>query len=139
MNILIVNYLAVLVASVVGMGIGAFWYSPAAFGKQWAAMMGWSEAKMRERMKKATGTSYFVAFLGNVVMAFVLAQLIANIGVVTMGAAVVLGIWVWLGFIATTFLNSVLWEGKSWQFYSINTSYQLVSIVIMSLILTLWA
>lgn len=138
MNILDVNYIAVVVAGAVGMGIGAFWYSPAAFGKQWAAQMGWSEAKMKEHMKKTTGQSYAIAFVGNLVMSFVLAQLVANIGVVSLSQAVVLAFWVWLGFIATTFLSSVLWEGKSWQLYAINSSYQLVSLAVMSLILTMW-
>lgn len=139
MSILIVNYLAVLVASVVAMGIGMFWYSPSGFGKQWAAQMGWSVAKMKEQMKKATGTTYLTAFAGNVVMAFVLAQLVANIGIVTVGDAVMLGIWAWVGFIATSFLSSVLWEGRTWQLYGINTAYQLVSLVVMSIILTMWA
>lgn len=138
MNILDVNYLAVVVAGVVGMGIGAFWYSPAAFGKQWAAQMGWSEATMKEHLKKATGQSYAITFVGNLVLSFVLAQLVANIGVVSLSGAVMLGFWTWLGFNATASLGSVLWEGKSWQFYAINASYHLVSIVVMSLILTMW-
>lgn len=138
MNILDVNYLAVLVAAVVGMGIGAFWYSPAAFGKQWAAQMGWSESKLKEHAKKMSGSSYAIAFVTQLVMSFVLAQLIANIGVVSLTEAIMLSFWVWLGFIATTFMGSVLWEARSWQFYAINTAYQLVVIVVMSVILTLW-
>lgn len=138
MIILSVNYLAVLVASVVVMGIGAFWYSPAAFGKQWAAMMGWNEAAMKDKMRSAKGSSYAIAFVGNLVMAFVIAQLIANIGTTTVADALMLAFWVWLGFIATAALNTVLWEGKPWHFYGINTAYHLVSMVVMSLILTMW-
>lgn len=35
-----INYLAVVVAAVVSMGLGAFWYSPLGFGKMWMNLSG---------------------------------------------------------------------------------------------------
>ncbi len=46
-----VNYLAVLVSSVVGMGIGALWYSPLLFGKLWMRWNG-MDARQLEEAKK---------------------------------------------------------------------------------------
>lgn len=43
-----INYLAVIVAAVVGFGIGALWYAPAVLGKRWMQLTG----RMPE---KATG------------------------------------------------------------------------------------
>jgi hypothetical protein len=41
----------------------------------------------------------------------------------------------WLGFIATTSLGMVLWEGKSWKLYAINIGYYFVTFIIGGLFL----
>jgi hypothetical protein len=48
------------------------------------------------------------------------------------------GFWVWLGFFAPLQSDEVLWGGKPWKLFFINTSYRLVSLLAMGLILALW-
>ncbi|MBI3026774.1 DUF1761 domain-containing protein, partial [Candidatus Woesearchaeota archaeon] len=51
---------------------------------------------------------------------------------------VVLGFWVWIGFLATTQIGMVLWEGKPIKLYIINTLHYLVVLAVMSAILAVW-
>lgn len=52
------------------------------------------------------------------------------------------GLWfgflIWFGFIATTKLSSVLWEGRSWKLYFLNNAHSLVQLLIFSTILVSW-
>ena len=84
------------------------------------------------------GKIYIAAFLGALVMAYVLAHFVAFWGIEGVGGAWQIAFWTWLGFIATTMLGSVLWEGKSFKLYALNVFYYLVSLFVMALILTFW-
>ena len=133
-----INYFAVLLSALVSMGLGALWYSPLLFGKQWIALMGFTPEKMEAAKAKGMGKSYSIAFVGSLVMACVLANFVSSMQITAVGAALQLGFLAWLGFVATVSLGQVLWEGKSWKLYWILNTYQLVSLLISSVILTLW-
>ncbi len=130
-----INWLAVLLAAIANMVIGALWYSPALFGKQWTKLMKMSDEDVRQVKKKGMQKEYLVMFIAALVMAYVFAHFIVLLGVVS---AIELAFWIWLGFIATTSLGSILFEGKSSTLYLINTSYYLVSLIVMGFILTAW-
>ncbi|MEK6955996.1 MAG: DUF1761 domain-containing protein, partial [Nanoarchaeota archaeon] len=49
-----------------------------------------------------------------------------------------LALWIWIGFVATVTLSSVLWENKSYKLYLLNNGYNVVNMVVMAVILTLW-
>lgn len=132
-----VNYLAVLVAAIASMVLGALWYSPMLFGSKWVKLMGWTQQEMEKR-KKGMGKSYGIAFVGSLVMAYVLAIFIAWAGAASVAAGVQVGFWVWLGFLATTGLGTILWEGRPKELYAINTGYELVQLLVMGAILAVW-
>jgi len=48
------------------------------------------------------------------------------------------GLHVWLGFVATVQLTGALFSKQSMKLFGINTGYQLVSYLVMSAILTAW-
>ena len=137
MPIAIINYIAVFVAAIISMIVGAFWYSPLLFGKKWAEWMNFAPKDMLD-MKKRANASYAINFLTLLLMAFVLAHFVDYAQATTFIEGVQVGFWVWLGFIATISLGSVLWESKPIQAYLLNAGYQLVSLVLMGVILTLW-
>ena len=137
MNSIEINYWAVLVAAVSNMIIGSIWYGPL-FGKLWMKHMGHSAEKMNELKKRSMGKLYFVAFIGSFVMAYVLAHFAAVWGVGDVMGAVQLAFWIWLGFVATVVLSSVLWEGKSVTLYILNIAYYLVVLKVMAIILVVW-
>ena len=131
------NYIAVIVAAIASMALGALWYSPVLFGKQWMAMIGLSEQDMEEGKKKM-GKSYAIMFIGSLVASGVLAMLADRLGKSTFNDALMFGFFVWLGFYATSTLGSVLWEGRPWKLWCINNGFNLVMLLVVSAIVVLW-
>lgn len=133
------NYLAIVIAAVLNMAIGAFWYSPAGFGKEWSRLMGWTDPEKIKAMKKGAGKSYAWMFVASLVMMCVLANIVNWAGAVTLLEGAVIGFWIWLGFVTTTQIGSILWDQKPPKLYAINTLYSLVTLVISGAILAMWA
>ena len=133
-----INLLAVLVSAIVMQLIGMFWYSKSAFGKSWMQLMGLNEKKINKAKKKGMGKLYIISFISSLVLAYILALFIKTSGVRTGGGGATVGFLVWLGFIATVSLGSILWEGKPTKLYFINISYHLVSLLIIGTLLAVW-
>jgi len=133
-----VNYLAVLVSAVIGFIIGGFWYSQSGFGKQWMRLMKISKKDVEKVKKKGMAKSMIIAFLSTIVMAYVLAIFIKYVGTSTIIGGVLVGFWIWLGFLATAGLSSILWEGRPFKLYLINVTHYLVVLVVMGAILAVW-
>ena len=136
-----INYWAVLLSALAAMGLGYLWYGPL-FGKQWIAMMGWSKADMDKKMKAGVGPQYLLQAVGALVMAYVLAHSIIFAGAFLQQSGVAAGLqaafWSWLGFVAPVSLGSVLWDGKPWTLWMINSGYFLVTLLVMGVILGYW-
>ncbi len=125
------NWTGIILAAIAQLVVGFIWYGPL-FGKTWMSMMGINpQGISREGM----GRMYAIQFVGSLVTAAVLAKLVGMMGAKTLAAGVQAGFWVWLGFIATVTLASVLYEKRSWNLYLLNNGYQLVSLAIMGAIL----
>lgn len=131
------NYLAILVAAITTMIIGFLWYGPL-FGKPWMKLAGLTAEKLGEMKKKGMTKTYMVSMLASLIMAYVLSFFVSRVGADTAIAGAVIGLWVWVGFVATTMINDVLFLNRSVNLYSINTGYQLVSLLIMGAILGVW-
>lgn len=126
-----VNFLAVLVAAIVSMVIGAVWYSPLVFGKIWMKLSG-------VMPKGGAVKSYLIGGISTLVTSYVLAHFIHFAEATTVVQGITAGFWLWLGFIATTTLSSVIWEGKPVKLYILNNAYSLVSLIVMGAILSVW-
>lgn len=132
-----VNYIAVVVTAIVSMVIGSLWYSPLLFGKLWMRLQGFSKKDIDKAKQKSMEKLYFWAFIGALVTAGVFDYILNMLGSsVEMG--ITLSLLIWLGFVATTMLGTVLWEGKSFSLYALNVSYHLVNLVVMGVILGMW-
>jgi len=132
-----INYSAVLIAGIAPMIVGFLWYGPL-FGKLWMSLIGFSEERLNELKKRGMGRYYGIAFVAALLTAFVLAWL-GKIGDAnTLLHWFQIAFWVWLGFVVTTMVDSVLWEGKSWKLYLLNISQKFVSIFVMAIIFALW-
>jgi len=136
-----INYLAVLVAAIVSYAVGAWWHSPAGFGKHWQRMMSFTKESMHTMpltAKQAIILGFFITLLVSYVLAHFVALLIPAAAPAWLMLSLQLGFWVWLGFLAPTVANGWLWEGKSVKLFLFNAGYQLLSIEIMAVILGLW-
>ena len=131
-----INFLAVAVAAIAPMVIGALWYGPL-FGKAWMSAHGYTPERLEE-MGQGMGKAYGLSFVCYLVMATVLAYLLAWIGAVN----VVTGIWLaflcWLGFAATVSLTSYLFSDRKPATYFLDVAYQLVLMLVMGAILGAW-
>lgn len=134
----IINYWAVLAAAVASFIIGGLWYSPVLFGNAWMESGGITKKTMETAHKKGLGKSYFIAFFGGLLTAYILAHFAKYLTAQTFSEGMIAGFWIWLGFVVPILLGSVLWEGKSFRFYMINALYYLVSLEVMGGILAVW-
>lgn len=128
------NWFGIILAAIAQMVVGFIWYGPL-FGKTWMSMMGINTQRMS---REGMGRTYAIQAVGSLVTAYVLAKLVGMMGAKTLAAGVQAGFWVWLGFVATVTLGSVLYERRSWNLYVLNNGYQLVSLAIMGAILVRW-
>lgn len=132
-----VNLVTVVVAAVANLALGFFWYSPTLFGKQWIKLMGLTEQKL-ETAKKEMGKTYATSFISALVTGYVLGMVVKLAYSVTAVGGMKVGFGAWLGFVAPVQMTEVLFSGKKWNLYYINTGYQLVSLMIMGAILAVW-
>lgn len=131
-----VNLVAVLVATVAAFVVGALWYGPL-FGKKWKELMGLTDESVKS-MKMTMMQAMVGGFVTTLVLVYVLAHFLNLIPEGTVGAALTLAFWVWLGFVATIMMNSVWYENRPWKLYLINASHYLVAICVAALVLAWW-
>ncbi len=124
-----INHWAVLVSAVVAMAIGAFWFSPIAFGKVWMRLSGITEPK-----NPAWG--FFFGFISMVVMSYALAVSVHLFVAETPLSGALVGAGMWLGFIAPVTLGMVIWENKPFGLYLISSGYYLIAFIVMGTILS---
>ncbi len=133
-----INYIAVVVAAVLSMILGALWYSPILFGKEWMSLIGLTEADLKKAREKGMAKSYLMGFIAALVMSYVLANFIDYTQATTIVEGAKSGVWIWLGFVATVVLGTVIWEGKPMRLYVINTGFYLFALMIMGAVLAVW-
>jgi len=131
-----ISLLVVLIAAILGFGLGAFWYSPKLFGSQWAAALGMSEEELQAEFSPAR--TYGTRFVTILIAAYILARILVHTEATTLVAGIETGFLVWLGFVATFALDRVLFEKRPFKLYLINSGYYLVSLMLMGALLGLW-
>jgi len=129
-----VNYLAVVVAAIVALVIGFVWYSPRVFGNRWMAYLGTTQAQLGN----PGPTGMAVGVIASLINAWVIALLALNLGGKTLTDGVLLGILVWLGFMATITAAQISFEKKPWGLWILNNAHNVIVQVIMSAIVTVW-
>ena len=129
-----ISWLAVIIAAVVKLAIGAGWYSPALFGKQWQQLAGITAAQVQAGLMPAL----IAEAIGDLIMAYILARFAAHYGAVNLIDGVIVGFMAWLGFVATILANQIFYERKPQQLVAINGGYLLVSLVVMGAIVGMW-
>lgn len=128
------NGWALAVAAVVKSVIGMIWYSPVLFGPAWFKHVQCTEEQLRQGMLKAL----VIDLVGNFVMAFVLLHAIHYAGAANVGQGVAVAFFNWLGFVVVATLFSVTFEKRPFALFRINAVFQLVGMLAMGAILTVW-
>ncbi|MEJ0056734.1 MAG: DUF1761 domain-containing protein [Bacteroidota bacterium] len=134
-----INMVAVFVAVVANFVLGFIWYTPL-FGKVWAKENGFDTSR------KPTGGEMAKGMIANVIGNFFLAYVFANNIMAwsfvpganempMLGSLISAIVFTWLGFYLPVDLNTVVWEGKSWKLFFINTGYHFTMLVVAAVIL----
>jgi len=126
-----VNLLAVVVAAVINMVVGAIWYAPQVMGKTWSKLVG---CKM-EDMQKNAQKGYPIAAVGALIESWVLAHLIYG---TTFATGLKWAFWIWLAFVAVTMSIGTVFAGKPWKLWQIDTGYFLIVLLIQGGLLATW-
>lgn len=135
-----INYIAVIVASILAMVVGAIWYGPL-FGQKWMEVIGATDLdkQKREEMQKGATKLYFIQFLLTVFQVLVLTHLINDTDTVS---GFERALWIWAAFIIPTLAGTAMWNNDSfkiaWSRFLIQSGYQLTIFIIFGLILQYW-
>ncbi|MBP9727774.1 MAG: DUF1761 domain-containing protein [Candidatus Moranbacteria bacterium] len=109
------NYVAIVVATVLQFIAGAIWYM-SIFDKTWGAMHGYDRLSQEEQdaAQKGMGPYLVAQFLGTLVTTFVLALFMA--GLPSEWNAFGIAGFFWLGFVVPTQASAVMFGGTPRQF-----------------------
>lgn len=130
-----VNFIELIISSIAGFAVGGIWYSQAVFGKAWMKEMKINPKDIENADGNEMAFSMILGFLRTIVIAFVLIFFVELLGFKTMQEVLKLAFFIWIGFIATIMLDSVLWERKSKKLYFINVSQYFVAIMVMAAVI----
>jgi hypothetical protein len=112
--------------------IGALWYSPALFGRQWARELGKKMGEMGDPRN-----AMIVTFLAMVLLILIEACFVSATATDTPLRGAFLGAKLWLGFVATTALINNVFQNGSRRLYLIDQGYHLVGLVLAGALLAL--
>lgn len=135
MDYLNVNWLAVVLAMIASMALGAAWYI--ILSRQWLAATG----RSMEQITSGSG-GQAAPFIWGAVMQLVMAYFLALLTPVILGEmsvanAVIVGLHLWAGFIMTSMILNHRYQGASWSLAVIDGGYLLGVVVLQGIVLGL--
>ena len=106
-----VNYLAVVLAAVASFIFGGLWYG--ALSKQWMAAAGKTEAEMKSADGPMSMVPFAIAFVAQLVMAYMLAGVMGHLGTGagTIRSGLITGFFIWLGFVFSSLVVNHAFQG----------------------------
>ena len=132
-----VNYLAVIVATLVYFALGAVWYS-ALFGKIWAKGKEEMGIKITRPDKGMMVTMMLKSFAWNLLCVFSMAYLIHAFNAYNTTTALKLGLAGGAGLSLASLGMTANWGGTKTIVLVIDAGYQIIGIAIASMILGCW-
>lgn len=132
-----INYLAVIVTAIVHFIIGGLWYG-LIFGNKFIELIQWTPEQLQRVASESHAKEYIFAFLTSLVLVYILAHFVQYTKAKGVAGGMQTAFWLWLGFVATTQLATVVFEQRKLGLYLLNVGYQLVAILIAGAILAVW-
>jgi len=133
-----INWVAVIVATVVYFGLGAVMFAPfTPIGRAWVAASGYESPTSG---MSSSNVFYIVPALTSFVSVLATALLARATGTDTLGEGIVLGLVVGIGFAAVILLNTAAFEfakPNRWVWGAIDATYHAVGLLLAAVILAL--
>ena len=131
------NYLAVLVATIIHFLIGGLWYG-VLFSNKFVELIGWGPEKLKQMESHNPTKELIIAFISSLVLCYILAHFVQYTKAKSALDGLQTAFWLWLGFVATTQLATVVFEERNAGLYLLNVGYQFVGCAVAGIILALW-
>jgi len=131
-----ISYVAVIVAAVVAWLVSAGWYM--SLGRIYQAALGKTPEQCKAEMQKRGAFLPFIyAFIGNIVIAWMLAGVLGHLGpgAVTLKNGVITGAFLWFGFILTTMAVNFAFSGRDKRLLAIDLGNWLLVLVVMGAVI----
>jgi hypothetical protein len=131
-----ISYIAVIAAAVVAWISSAAWYM--SLGRVYQAALGKTPEQCKAEMQKPGAFLPFVyAFIGNLVIAWMLAGVLGHLGAgeVTLKNGVIAGAFIWFGFILTTMAVNFVFSGRDKRLLAIDLGNWLLVMVVMGAVI----
>src|SRR5688500_10468506 len=107
-----IKYPAVIVAALVHYILGGLWYSPLLFGNKFLQIINWTPQQLQQLEAKGAAKELIIALVTSLVLVYILAHFVQYTKAKTVRAGIETAFWLWLGFIVTTQLATVLFEQR---------------------------
>ncbi len=125
------NWVAIVIAVIVNMALGALWFSPLMFVKPWMAMRV-DKAPMSGR---ASPLLYVITAVGALVSAITLDWVIGLAHANTLLGGAIVGLFAGLGFVAPAILSDNLFNERPFKLYLIVAGFPVVGLLVMGAII----
>jgi len=133
MDFLAVNWLAIVLATVASMALGAAYYG--VLSAQWLAASG----RTKEDIDPKDFMPYVWSVIVQLIMAYFLAVLTPPLaGAMTIGHGLQIAFLMWLGFVLTSMILNHRYQGKPWSLTVIDSGYILAALLVQGLVLGLF-
>lgn len=123
------NWLAIVIAVIVNMALGAAWFSSPVFGKKWMEWEGHTS------MGSGSPFLYVLTAIGALISAVTLAWFIDRTGTNTLVGGALIGLYAGIGFVAPAMFADNLFNQRRGALYLVVAGYPVVGLVIMGAIL----
>ena len=130
-----INIWAVMVAALVYWLLGAAWFT--ILRNPWLANLGKTMDQL-QREGVDPGVAYAVAFVCNVIIAYVLGWVVIRTGEQTAIRGITMGALLWVGLVATTIGTAFIIEARSFEGFVLTAGYPLVGLLLMGAIVGGW-
>ena len=134
-----INWLAVVVATVIYFALGAVWFAPVTpIGRAWMSASGYQSPTAGA---SSTNLFYIVPAATTFVMVVATALIAGATGTDTLTEGVVLGLLVGIGYAAMILLTTAAFEfskPRQWTWGIIDASYHVLGLLIAAVMLALW-
>ncbi len=129
------NELAVVIAAVASFIFGGVWYGLLA--NQWMAAANVRPEDIQVSRRGVTAVPYVVAFIAQLIMAFVLAGVVGHLGEgqVTLKNGIISGATIWAGFVATSLVVNHAFQGAKMELTLIDGGHWLGVLLIQGAII----
>lgn len=136
--ILTLNSVEVITVAVIGFFLSWLWHSPLLFAKPWMAEMKLSEADMRAAAEKGMAKFFILGFLFTLLSTFGLAAFLNAHRPTWWGGGALVGGFFGLCIVGARFLNSGVWEQRSWKLMAIGVGHEVTLFAVQGTILAVW-